>query len=99
MGFFCEGEWIDTDDDLVKYRQCRLVKKLANSTVSQVSYIPEPFCVQGKTLKLRTPGMDDVWEDGWVVEEVWDRPRLGKELPDPQYIKHPHPMKRGKHGR
>ena len=36
------------------YRQCRMRKNLKNGSYSeQTNYIPEPFCVKGKVLKLR----------------------------------------------
>jgi hypothetical protein len=49
----------------VFYRQCRLQKKIATGVTEQVSYIPEPFCVLGKVLKLRDE--DGNWSDGWKV--------------------------------
>jgi hypothetical protein len=53
------------------YRQCRLQKQTGNAVREQVSFIPEPYCVVGKTLKLRDEGGD--WEDGWVVVTAGDR--------------------------
>jgi hypothetical protein len=46
------------------YRQCTLRKKLEVGYLEQTSWIPEPFCKEGKVLKLKE---DDVWDDGWVV--------------------------------
>jgi hypothetical protein len=38
------------------------------TTSHQVSYIPEPFCVQGKVLKLKDN--DGNWDNGWIVESA-----------------------------
>ena len=35
--------------------------------LQQTSFIPEPFCFKGKTLKLKNKGS---WEDGWKVMET-----------------------------
>lgn len=48
----------------MNYRQCRLRKKTPDGYMETTSWIPEPYCVIGKTLKLKD---DDVWTDGWVV--------------------------------
>jgi hypothetical protein len=48
------------------YRQCTLRKKSEKGYLEQVSWIPEPFCVEGKVLKLREEGTEN-WDDGWVV--------------------------------
>lgn len=51
------------------YRQCKLRKNVKDGTyLEQVSYIPEPFCVIGKPLKLRDN--NGIWDDGWVVISV-----------------------------
>jgi hypothetical protein len=47
------------------YRQCKLQKKISDGIKETTSYIPEPYCVQGKVLKLRDD--NGVWEDGWKV--------------------------------
>jgi len=52
------------------YRQCFLRRKDGDSVLEQVSYVPEPFCVAGKTLKLKK---GDAWEDGWVVVSAGER--------------------------
>jgi hypothetical protein len=44
------------------YRQCRLQR----GNCHQVSWIPEPYCVKDKVLKLKNS--DGVWENGWVVK-------------------------------
>jgi hypothetical protein len=65
----------------VYYRQCQLRKNGTDGSYSeQTSYLPEPFCKKGKTLKLR----DDAgsWENGWIVIEVSRNRRLEEELPD-----------------
>ena len=65
----------------VYYRQCRLRKNHENKEYSeQVSYIPEPFCVKGKVLKLRDA--KNTWEDGWKVMEVSAHRRLDEDMPD-----------------
>ena len=52
----------------IYYQQCRLVKKLPEGEMCQISWIPAKFAIQGKCLKLR---QDNVWDNGWIVEEVW----------------------------
>lgn len=61
------------------YRQCRLKK----GNAEQVSYIPEPFCTEGRVLRLRDD--NGVWTDGWLVtfagkHRVEDLPDLHKEI-------------------
>jgi hypothetical protein len=53
------------------YRQCRLQKRVGDTTSEQVSFIPEPYGVVGKILKLRDG--DGVWDDGWVVVAAGER--------------------------
>ncbi len=66
----------------VYYRQCRMRKDHKNGNYSeQVSYIPEPFCVKDKVLKLRDS--EGNWDNGWVVTEVSSHRRLDDDLPDP----------------
>lgn len=65
----------------VFYRQCRLVKKIKDGRAITVSWIPEPYCVADKVLKLKNE--DDTWDDGWVVESASEQ-RVAKEnLSDP----------------
>ena len=52
------------------YRQCILEKQLPVGYAQQVSWIPEPFCVTGKILKLK---VDEVWDDGWKVISAGDK--------------------------
>jgi hypothetical protein len=49
------------------YRQCHLKR---HDGWEQTSYIPEPFCVVGKVLKLRE---NDEWTDGWKVISAGER--------------------------
>lgn len=63
----------------VFYRQCRLKKDNKDgSTSHQTSYIPEPFCVEGKVLKLKDN--EGVWDNGWIVE--WASENRTEEVPD-----------------
>lgn len=64
-----------TCGDAMFDRQCRLQK---GNTV-QMSWIPEPYCVKGKVLKLREE--DGTWSDGWLVVEAHSR-RDERLLPD-----------------
>jgi hypothetical protein len=59
----------------IYYRQCILRKGNATTT----SWLPEPFAVLGKVLRLR----DDAgtWDNGWVVAAVHER-REESQLPD-----------------
>jgi hypothetical protein len=50
------------------YLQCILQKIEGAGVLTQTSYIPDPYCVVGKVLKLRNE--DEVWEDGWKVIEA-----------------------------
>ena len=47
------------------YRQCRLRKSIDGVVWEQMSYIPEPFCKVGRTIKLRDN--TGTWDDGWSV--------------------------------
>jgi len=47
------------------FRQCKMERKIEGGSAHTTSYIPEPFCVVGKTLKLKDD--DGKWEDGWKV--------------------------------
>jgi hypothetical protein len=50
----------------VMYRQCLLRKQCGeHGIVETTSWIPEPFCVKGKVLKLKDE--DGSWENGWKV--------------------------------
>jgi hypothetical protein len=58
------------------YRQCTLQR----TSTTQVSWIPEPFCELGKTLKLRDD--DGLWTDGWKVVTVGPKRISEDQLPD-----------------
>ncbi len=65
----------------VFYKQCRLEKKLSETSTShQMSFIPEPYCVKGKVLKLRDE--EGVWENGWVIKAVGQHRVPDSALPD-----------------
>lgn len=49
------------------YRQCSL--RRVNGQID-MAWIPEPFAVRGKYLKIK---IGDQWENGWKVEEVYAR--------------------------
>lgn len=68
------------DHKAIFYRQCHLVRKAPPGELHQTSWIPEPFAVVGKALKLRE---DDEWIDGWVVTSVSDARLPEDQLPDP----------------
>ena len=53
------------------YRQCRLQRTVEGNVREQVSYIPEPYCVVGRILRLKTE--DGTWEDGWEVMSASER--------------------------
>ncbi len=63
------------------YRQCRLVRKVPEGTCHQTSYIPEPFSVKDKVLKLKNS--DGEWENGWVVESAGTRRYSNDDMRDP----------------
>ena len=63
----------------VFYRQCHLVKKLDVGYMEQISWIPEPFCIERKVLKLREEGTD-IWDDGWVVKSASDCRRSAESV-------------------
>ena len=50
------------------YNQCKIRKGGKEQTVYQTVYIPSKYAEVGKSIKIRENG---VWEDGWVVIEVW----------------------------
>ena len=62
------------------YRQCRLARPTPTGEVRQMSWIPDPFAVPGRVVRLRAA--DKTWDDGWTVTEV-GRTRLAEaDLPD-----------------
>lgn len=70
----CEYEY-----DTATYRQCRLRKDYKDgSYTEQVSYIPEPFCKEGRVLKLRDP-RTNTWDNGWVVTWVSEHSHTGSD--------------------
>lgn len=63
------------------YRQCQLRKDNKDgSYMEQVSYIPEPYCQEGKVVKLRDS--EGVWDNGWVVISASQHRHEDNELPD-----------------
>lgn len=48
----------------MKYKQCLLKK----DNVSLTTWIPEKLAKEGKTLRRK---IDDIWIDGWIIEEVY----------------------------
>jgi hypothetical protein len=68
------------------YRQCRLQKTVEGRVSEEVSYIPEPYCVVGRILKLKAK--DGTWEDGWeVVSASERRPAKAVEEEERGYLK------------
>lgn len=59
------------------YCQCRMQKRCDTGLLVRVAWIPEPYCLVGKVLRLRDRG--ESWSDGWEVMEI-GRPR--EEPPD-----------------
>jgi len=55
----------------ILYRHCRLRREHENGCTIVYSYIPEPYCQVGKSLKLRDD--DGNWEDGWKVLVAGDQ--------------------------
>ena len=65
----------------VYYKQCRMRKDNKNGSYSeQVSYIPEPYCVLNKVLKLKDENGN--WDNGWVVTQVNESRVEDSKLPD-----------------
>ena len=63
------------------YRQCKLRKNYKDGSYSeQISYIPEPYCVYKKVLKLKDEKGN--WDDGWKVTFVSENRVEDKFLPD-----------------
>jgi hypothetical protein len=61
------------------YRQCVLIKVLKCGYTTQASWIPECYAVIGKQLKLKN---NDIWEDGWIVDQIGDKRVAEQNLPD-----------------
>ena len=59
----------------VYYSQC----KLKRGNTETVCWIPEKYAIIGKVVKLK--GLDEEWEEGWVVEQSYSRV-LEENLPD-----------------
>ncbi len=57
------------------YRQCRLVKKVGNSQLVHIAWIPGEFAKVGKVVSLRTASGSvksfEGWDSDWVVEAVY----------------------------
>lgn len=53
------------------YCQCQLRKQAGDTTLEQVSHIPEQYCTVGRVLELRNSAGE--WDDGWVVASVGER--------------------------
>lgn len=64
----------------VYYRQCRLQKKTNEGTLTQVSWLPEPYAATGKVLKLRDE--DKNWDNGWVVIGAGSNRLAQSDVPD-----------------
>ena len=62
------------------YRQCELKKQNATT----ISWIPERYAKLGKYLKLKN---DDVWEDGWLVNKVYNRKSETSVIRDSEMFK------------
>lgn len=45
---------------------------LRRGNAQQVTWLPTKFANQGKYVKLRKRG-SEVWDDGWLVAEVWTK--------------------------
>ena len=61
------------------YRQCRLVKKLPNSTVQQTTWLPEQFSYVGGFVRVKQLGE---WSDGWQVSWASATKIAERLLPD-----------------
>jgi hypothetical protein len=72
----------------VFYRQCKLKRKLKGGVTEETtSFIPEPFCVIGKVVKLKDE--EGQWRDGWVVESAGERfPEEAVNRMNRMYLKH-----------
>lgn len=64
----------------VFYRQCRLVKRVPDGELAQVSWLPEPYASAGRVVKLRDD--DGAWDDGWVVVSAGANRLRPDEVPD-----------------
>ena len=64
----------------VLYLQCELTRRVADGLNRMVSWIPERFAIAGKYLELKN---NDIWENGWFVENVAPGP-----LPESALLKH-----------
>lgn len=62
------------------FRQCELKKQRKKT----ISWIPEKYAKIGKFLKLKN---DDVWEDGWVVNAVYNRKSETSVIRDSELFK------------
>lgn len=58
--------WVDGEGDGVLYRQCLLEK----ANVSYIVWIPQEYAKLRSVIKVKRDG---VWEDGWVVKEIYGK--------------------------
>jgi hypothetical protein len=79
---------------MTQYKQCILTRKTAKGTLTEVSWLPEKFAVKGSYVKLKNDG---VWEDGWLVQGVYDSATMTHQalLAQEQMNKHFGPSIRG----
>ncbi len=62
----------------MNYSQCKLEREFSCGTVTMVTWLPSQFASVGRSLRLKEAG---IWEDGWVVREVWQT-LPEEQLPD-----------------
>ena len=67
--------------------QCRLCREVRPFPV-QVSWIPSKFAERGRRLELKND--DGIWEDNWVVIEIYPNPLDSKvvEVRERDFKKH-----------
>jgi hypothetical protein len=51
-------------------KQCELKREVDHGTVVQVAWIPDKFAIKGKKLGIKNA--ESIWEEGWVVNKVFE---------------------------
>lgn len=64
----------------MNFKQCILEKPVGKFRQRQTAWIPEHLAHVGKLLKVRI--QQDVWDNGWLVQEV------GTRMPEKYVLEH-----------
>lgn len=62
---------------MTTYTQCKLKRKLNDGgIIKKVCFIPNKFAKKNKSLSIKE---DNIWVDGWIVEETYDTSTINEQ--------------------